>query len=1252
MRKKVRRSLALLLALTMMVTLVKSEELFVSAESGSAAEQVSSDTEEAVLEETPEEASGETEISVSEPETIEAISAEETAEDTPTEAGEVSETEESTPEDGIAEAENIGSALNTEPETAAEEAEALTEEIPEGELTSSDNAEEAAAELSDKEGQENTGEKAADEAAETEKSVLPAEDPAESAEKESPQKLEEQTITARMLQNGSANIILSGNLPEGAYAKAYPVDVEIDGETVLAAYDITIYDADDAVFQPEDDVIQVKIEDAAVEQAIQDEQNVAVYHMSDADAAPEPVEQVTTDEVSVEFAASSFSIYIVTTPETHFTHTYTFCDSDGSALADIPVQILSEGESLTEPAALEKPHMVFKGWYTAQEGGTLFDGFGQTEGVLTADAETKLYARYSEVYYVQYMSAGTDGKVLYTQTYSDADAKIVTDNVPFDTGDVEMALVGWSTDPNAEAPDASLTLAGDDVTLYPVVKAAHWITYDSQGGSVVDPVYVLAGAVTAAPTVPSRTGYAFAGWYTEDGTEFLFGNTLEPNITLYAKWTPSNTTYTVIYWRQQVTDSKNAADSEKKYDYAESVQRSAVTGTTVSVAASDRNKAGTGDYVGFEYNSAKQTTAEVAADGSTVLNVYFDRLLITYAFYDSTSSGTPSSTFTGLYGSTLAFNGYTWPGSSTSAYEYYKNNNTWSSSTGMTFLDAFLYQPNTGTATTINFYKKTAGRHTYYHYKEALDGTWELANTATGSSSTYTVTNKYNGFTVSRYSYDNSAWTSCSVGDSISKGNHTVMYLRYTRNSYALDYIYNGNVVKSEEVKYEAPLAGYASYIPDRPSGLASYYVFQGWYKDPECTEMFDFDQIMPANNLAAYAKWVPKQVTVTFDLNGAESEDDAYNDQSIGAGTAVTKPADPVREGYTFAGWTRDGQPFNFNTLLIENTTLTAQWISMEEYTLTYDPGDGTGAPVKDSTPYADGAEAKLAEVPDTFTAPDEHEGFVCWNTKADGSGDSYYPGSAYTIDARTADADKNVVLYAQWEPLRKTSLTYDYNGGTLDGEVSSTVDIETPNSEYAVAELEPVRDGYEFIGWSTSQNPEEDEALLTAGDKIQVDTLEPEKNVLYAQWKRNVSLTVEKQMRGNMGETERLFDFEYTVTKADGTDGGNGTFKLKKDGTYTIEQLPEGCTVTVKEVLAGKEGYKTYVSTESGGETEAGSVSVTMDADKRVTFINEKNASAPTGVYQNTAPYLAMLMIALCWLAWSFGCFSGRIAGRKKNR
>lgn len=127
-------------------------------------------------------------------------------------------------------------------------------------------------------------------------------------------------------------------------------------------------------------------------------------------------------------------------------------------------------------------------------------------------------------------------------------------------------LVGWSTEPNAEQPMTELVIDGADVTLYPVVKDAHWITYDSQGGSSVEPSYVEVGKVTEMPEeAPVRKGYEFDGWYTEAvcTASFTFGEPLSEDITLYAKWKPANTSYTVIFWKQQVTDSRNAGDEEK-----------------------------------------------------------------------------------------------------------------------------------------------------------------------------------------------------------------------------------------------------------------------------------------------------------------------------------------------------------------------------------------------------------------------------------------------------------------------------------------------------------------------------------------------------------------------------------------------------------------------------------------------------------------------------------------------------------------
>ena len=144
-----------------------------------------------------------------------------------------------------------------------------------------------------------------------------------------------------------------------------------------------------------------------------------------------------------------------------------------------------------------------------------------------------------------------------------------------------------------------------DITLYPVVKQAKWITYDTNGGSIVNPDYVLYNGKTVEPKEPTKRGYTFDGWYTDkdctSGNEFTFGDTLASDITLYAKWTAAEASYKVVFWQQQVTDAKDAKDANKKYDYVTSEVRYADTGSDVSVTYADKSmKTGTRSRVGHQ----------------------------------------------------------------------------------------------------------------------------------------------------------------------------------------------------------------------------------------------------------------------------------------------------------------------------------------------------------------------------------------------------------------------------------------------------------------------------------------------------------------------------------------------------------------------------------------------------------------------------------------------------------------------------
>lgn len=69
---------------------------------------------------------------------------------------------------------------------------------------------------------------------------------------------------------------------------------------------------------------------------------------------------------------------------------------------------------------------------------------------------------------------------------------------------------------------------------------------------------------------------------------------------------------------------------------------------------------------------------------------------------------------------------------------------------------------------------------------------------------------------------------------------------------------------------------------------------------------------------------------TITFNSDGGT----AINNKKVKENGSVIKPADPVKEGYTFDGWYLNDEKFDFNTKITSNITLTAKWLSEETQT------------------------------------------------------------------------------------------------------------------------------------------------------------------------------------------------------------------------------------------------------------------------------------------------------------------------------
>ena len=112
-------------------------------------------------------------------------------------------------------------------------------------------------------------------------------------------------------------------------------------------------------------------------------------------------------------------------------------------------------------------------------------------------------------------------------------------------------------------------------------------------------------------------------------------------------------------------------------------------------------------------------------------------------------------------------------------------------------------------------------------------------------------------------------------------------------------------------------------------------YTFKGWYDNENLTgSPVTAISNTETGNKEYWAKWEINQYTITFDTAGGSTVASITQDY----GTAITAPADPTREGYTFIGWDK-AIP---TTMPAENMTITAKW-KVNQYTITFDSNGGS---------------------------------------------------------------------------------------------------------------------------------------------------------------------------------------------------------------------------------------------------------------------------------------------------------------------
>ena len=189
-------------------------------------------------------------------------------------------------------------------------------------------------------------------------------------------------------------------------------------------------------------------------------------------------------------------------------------------------------------------------------------------------------------------------------------------------------------------------------------------------------------------------------------------------------------------------------------------------------------------------------------------------------------------------------------------------------------------------------------------------------------------------------------------------------------------------------------------------------------------------------------------KITVTFNSNGGTLIEEIELDQEA----TILQPADPEKEGYEFVGWYLDGELFDFDNYVVnESITLKAEWNKIVE------------AKTYIVKLYLNGGECDIEQI----EFKDFKEVVLPIPTKEGFKFIGWFTG---TTKVEELTENKHYVLTAKWEEAEVIvtyKITYVLNGGKLEEGYPEEYD----NAEGVDLPI-PTKEGYEFVGWYTTED------------------------------------------------------------------------------------------------------------------------------------------------------------------------------------
>ncbi|MFR4034947.1 MAG: InlB B-repeat-containing protein [Oscillospiraceae bacterium] len=281
-----------------------------------------------------------------------------------------------------------------------------------------------------------------------------------------------------------------------------------------------------------------------------------------------------------------------------------------------------------------------------------------------APSKTMILDEYNKVLTFSYSANTYDYTVRHIKqlpdgSYDEANAEVETLSGKFEALAVVTAKDYGSHYPTNDADTKQNIKIEEGLTIdvkYDLDE--HTLTFETNGGSAINPVTVRHGNAVARPADPTKDKYTFIGWYAdpEFTEEYDFATVLEADKTIYAKFELTSTPIGDIYVRYDVLHIKQLPDGTYDLANAEVEHLSAKKDTTVTAVIKDYRAT---HHVNVNRTLSKLTGTAIqpykGVDGKpvyTILTVYYDLDFHTLTF--DTMGGSKIAPETVRHGLTVA----------------------------------------------------------------------------------------------------------------------------------------------------------------------------------------------------------------------------------------------------------------------------------------------------------------------------------------------------------------------------------------------------------------------------------------------------------------------------------------------------------------------------------------------------------------------------------------------------------------------